>query len=171
MELGNGSYYSFLAFRGRGELFQMMGVQSVMDTTLSPPMVTPFTADILPGPSPRTFTRTFLTPRSNALVAKLIAVACAAMLVPLRVFLNPSIPHVLYICTSPSEVGVHVDGRLALGALVAGGHRGQHLLTVLGLPKQRRPVQGPRRRRRRRPCRRRCPLGASSALAPAPARP
>lgn len=37
--------YSFLAFRGRGELFQMMGVQSVMDTTLSPPMVTPFTAD------------------------------------------------------------------------------------------------------------------------------
>lgn len=45
MELGNGRYYSFLAFRGRGELFQMMGVQSVMDTTLSPPMVTPFTAD------------------------------------------------------------------------------------------------------------------------------
>lgn len=37
--------YSFLAFLGLGELVDIMGVQSVMDTTFRPPIVNPFTAD------------------------------------------------------------------------------------------------------------------------------
>ncbi|CAL4142063.1 unnamed protein product, partial [Meganyctiphanes norvegica] len=77
-----------------------MGVRSVIDTTFIPPIVNPFSAEILPGPSPLIVTLTFFMPRSNAPVARLMAVACAAMFVPLRVFLNPSIPHDLCILTS-----------------------------------------------------------------------
>uniref|UniRef100_A0A182V531 Uncharacterized protein n=1 Tax=Anopheles merus TaxID=30066 RepID=A0A182V531_ANOME len=56
---------------------------------------------IRPGPSPRTVTRTVLKPRSIALVLMLIAVACAAMFVPLRVFLKPSMPHERINCGTP----------------------------------------------------------------------
>lgn len=58
-------------------------------------------ADILPGPSPRTVTRTTLVPRSKILVAIVIAVAWAAIFVPFLVFLNPSMPQLLIIWADP----------------------------------------------------------------------
>lgn len=56
---------------------------------------------IRPGPRPLTATRTALIPRSRIFPLNVIAVACAAMLVPFRVFLNPSIPQLLLIWGAP----------------------------------------------------------------------
>lgn len=112
--------YSFFCFLGRGG-FHETGVVSVMETIWRPPIWSPLIADwkfnlnwgqnlillkkltILPGPRPLTATLTDLIPRSITFDAMEIAVACAAMLVPFLVFLKPSIPQDLKICTSPFE--------------------------------------------------------------------
>ncbi|KAH0999230.1 hypothetical protein HUJ05_009562 [Dendroctonus ponderosae] len=67
-------------------------VLSVIETISTPAICKPLIEASLPGPRPRTLTRTVLTPLSNVFLPNVIAVVCAAMLVPFRVFLKPSIP-------------------------------------------------------------------------------
>lgn len=93
--------YSFRRFLGRALMTQGTGVLSVMDTTSIPPIVSPLMAAILPGPSPRTVTRTVFIPIPIPLVASVMAVAWAAMFVPSLVFLNPSLPQLWTVLTIP----------------------------------------------------------------------
>jgi len=72
-----------------------------MATIVIPPIWRPLTELVRPGPMPRMATLIVVAPFSVAFFARVMAVVCAAMLVPFLVFLNPSRPQEWYAIVSP----------------------------------------------------------------------